>query len=359
MKKYVDFTVYSLYHEGMSSNRVVHTQEVHDTQEVQEVGGSMDNAVVLRGSAEVVQKYIDLLDVKPKSRDTYQKALKQFMLFLESNAITQPTRADILKYKAYLMDNYKACTVSSYMTAVKGFFAFLEAEKIYPNIANGIKGAKYKKGFRKDALTVDQARRLLNGIDTATIEGLRNYALINLLLNTGLRTIEAARASIGDIRQEGGEALLYIQGKNSDKDTVEFAVLTDSTLYPIQKYLKARSIIDPKAPLFASHSDRNEGNRITTRTISWIVKEALRAVGIDSERITAHSLRHTAVTLSLLAGATIQEAQAMARHANVNTTMIYAHNIDRIAKAPERKIAAMLAIGGQRQENQTLGVIGH
>lgn len=364
MKKYVDFTVCSLYHEDMSSKRAVHTQqvqevhnaldtqdvqevqEVHSTQDVQEVGGNMDNAVVLRGSAEVVQKYIDLLDVKPKSRDTYQKALKQFMLFLESNAITQPTRADILKYKAYLMDNYKACTVSSYMTAVKGFFAFMEAEKIYPNIANGIKGAKHQQGFRKDALTVDQAIRLLKGIDTTTLEGKRNYALINLLLNTGLRTIEAERASIGDIRQEGGEALLYIQGKGRDSKDA-FVVLTDSTLYPIQKYLKARSIIDPKAPLFASHSDRNEGNRITTRTISWIVKEALRAVGIDSERITAHSLRHTAVTFSLLAGATIQEAQAMARHANVNTTLIYAHNIDRIAKAPERKIEAMLAIGGQ------------
>jgi len=135
----------------MSSKRAIHTQEVHDTQEVhstqdvQGKGQSMDNAVVLRGSTEVVQKYIDLLDVKPKSRETYRKALKQFMLFLESNAITQPTRADILKYKAYLMDNYKACTVSSYMTAVKGFFAFLEAEKIYPNIANGIKGAKHQK----------------------------------------------------------------------------------------------------------------------------------------------------------------------------------------------------------------------
>ena len=355
MKIYVDFTVYSLYNEGMSSKRAVHTQQVqyvHSTQEVQEVhstqgkGQSMDNAVVLRGSTEVVHKYIELLDVKPKSRETYRKALKQFMLFLESNAITQPTRADILKYKAYLMDNYKACTVSSYMTAVKGFFAYLEAEKAYPNIANGIKGAKHQQGFRKDALTVEQAIRLLKGIDTTTLEGKRNYALINLLLNTGLRTIEAQRACIGDIRQEGGEALLYIQGKGRDSKDA-FVVLTDSTLYPIQKYLKARSIIDPNAPLFASHSDRNEGKGITTRTISWIVKEALRTVGIDSERITAHSLRHTAVTLSLIAGATIQEAQAMARHANVNTTLIYAHNIDRIAKAPERKIAAMLAIGGQ------------
>jgi len=306
----------------------------------------MDNAVILRGRIDIVQEYIDTLDVKPKSRDTYQKALKQFMLYMDSSNISQPTRSDILAYKAYLMENYKACTVSSYMTAVKGLFAYLEAEKIFPNIANGIKGAKHQQGFRKDALTIDQARRLLNSIDTSTIEGKRNYALINLLLNTGLRTIEAERACIGDIRQEGGEALLYIQGKGRDSKDA-FVVLTDSTLYPIQLYLKARSIIDPKAALFASHSDRNEGNRITTRTISWIVKEALKAIGIDSERITAHSLRHTAVTFSLLAGATIQEAQAMARHANVNTTLIYAHNIDRIAKAPERRIEKMLALGGQ------------
>jgi integrase/recombinase XerC/integrase/recombinase XerD len=336
----------------MSSNKANHTQqvqEVHDvqgTQDVQEVGGNMDNAVVLRGRIDIVQEYIDTLDVKPKSRDTYQKALKQFMLYMDSSNISQPTRSDILAYKAYLMENYKACTVSSYMTAVKGLFAYLEAEKIFPNIANGIKGAKHQQGFRKDALTIDQARRLLNSIDTSTIEGKRNYALINLLLNTGLRTIEAERACIGDIRQEGGEALLYIQGKGRDSKDA-FVVLTDSTLYPIQKYLKARSIIDPKAALFASHSDRNDGNRITTRTISWIVKEALKAIGIDSERITAHSLRHTAVTFSLLAGATIQEAQAMARHANVNTTLIYAHNIDRIAKAPERRIEKMLALGGQ------------
>ncbi len=306
----------------------------------------MDNAVVLRGRIDIVQEYIDTLDVKPKSRDTYQKALKQFMLYMDSSNISQPTRSDILAYKAYLMENYKACTVSSYMTAVKGLFAYLEAEKIFPNIANGIKGAKHQQGFRKDALTIDQAKRLLNSIDTSTIEGKRNFALINLLLNTGLRTIEAERACIGDIRQEGGEALLYIQGKGRDSKDA-FVVLTDSTLYPIQKYLKARSIIDPKAALFASHSDRNDGNRITTRTISWIVKEALKAIGIDSERITAHSLRHTAVTFSLLAGATIQEAQAMARHANVNTTLIYAHNIDRIAKAPERRIEKMLALGGQ------------
>ena len=60
-------------------------------------------------------------------------------------------------------------------------------------------------------------------------------------------------------------------------------------------------------------------------------------------RLTAHSLRHTASTLSLQGGATIQEAQALGRHASIDTTMLYAHNIERIAQAPERKIAELLA----------------
>ena len=63
---------------------------------------------------------------------------------------------------------------------------------------------------------------------------------------------------------------------------------------------------------------------------------------LDSSRLTAHSLRHTAVTLALMGGATIQEARLLARHSSINTTLIYAHNINRVAQAPERKIDALL-----------------
>ena len=300
------------------------------------------NNLIVRKQETLITQFIGNLDVMPKSKQTYTKALKQFMQYLEVEGITEPSRQDILAYKQYLLDHYKAGTVSSYLTAVRALFTYLESEKIYPNVAKGVKGPK-SGDTRKEHLTVGQAKRLLASLDTGKIEGLRNYAIINLLLHTGLRTIEINRALIGDIRKEGGEALLYIQGKGrQSKDS--FVVLTESTLYPIQQYLNARATIDPKAPLFVSHSDRSNGEALSTRSISWIVKEALKAVGLNSENLTAHSLRHTAVTFSLLAGATIQEAQAMARHSNINTTLIYAHNIDRIAKAPERKIAEMLAL---------------
>ena len=82
---------------------------------------------------------------------------------------------------------------------------------------------------------------------------------------------------------------------------------------------------------------------MTTQAISAIVRYRLSQVGLHSNRVTAHSLRHTAITLALMGGATIQEAQMLARHSDINTTLIYAHNIDRIESAPERKIDSLLA----------------
>lgn len=298
-------------------------------------------ALAPEGYSALIELYIASLDVAPKSKTTYRKATKHFLEWFAAQSIETPTREDILNYKSDLMSKYKACTVSSYMSAVKSFFAFLEATGRYPNIAAGIKGAKATRGFKKDALSAAQALKVMNGIDRSTLEGLRDYALVNLLIRTGLRTIEAERADIGDIRAEAGESLLYIQGKGRDSKDA-FVVLTEATAQPIREYLRARGRQTDNAPLFASCSDRNKGGRLTTRSISRIVKGALRAAGLDSERLTAHSLRHTAVTLSLLAGATIQEAQQLARHSSVNTTMIYAHNIDRIAKAPERRIDELL-----------------
>lgn len=290
----------------------------------------------------IIEQYINQLDVKDRSKDTYRKSLKQFVKFIEvQNTSSQLTRSDILAYKGYLQEHYAASTVSTYISAVRGLYTYLEAEKICPNIAAAVKGAKAQRGFKKDVLTVEQAKNLLYSIETDTIEGKRNFALINLLMRTGLRSIEVQRANIEDIRQESGTAVLYIQGKGRDEKDA-FVVLTEASHRPIRDYLKSRSECTPDQPLFVSHSDRNAGSRLSTRHIRRIAKESFISAGIDSDRITTHSLRHTAVTFSLLGGASIQEAQELARHSNINTTMIYAHNIHRINDAAERKIDSLL-----------------
>ena len=97
----------------------------------------------------------------------------------------------------------------------------------------------------------------------------------------------------------------------------------------LREYLAARGEKDPEAPLFASTSNNNKGQRMTTRSISGIVKAHFIEAGYNSDRLTAHSLRHTSVTMAILSGQTLPEVQQFARHANISTTMIYNHALDK------------------------------
>ena len=293
---------------------------------------------------ELISKFITNLDAFDSTKTTYEKQLKIYLNWLESEDLLDKMqtlqREDILRYRNYLKETKSPYTVSGYMTAVRKFYSWLESERIYPDIAKSVKGAKKTRGYKKDCLTISQIKNSLNNIDRATVEGKRDYALFNLLVRTGLRTIEVSRALIGDIRQETGEAVLWIQGKGrEDKD--DFVLLTEETLSPIHDYLNARyegNAPESHDPLFASLSDRNYGEALSTRSISRIVKNILIDSGLNSQRLSAHSLRHTAVTLSIQGGASLQQAQAMARHTSPQTTMIYFHNMDRVKHGAEKCI---------------------
>ena len=286
-----------------------------------------------------IDAFLQSLDIRASSKYTYKRQLKEYIIWQTKLNIVTPSREDILRYKEYLQENraLSALTIGGYLTAVRRFFEWLEAEKIYPNIARGVKGPKRRKGFKKDALTLEQAKTLLKSIDKSSLTGKRDFAILNLMLRTGLRTIEIIRATKEDITRQSGEIVLFIQGKGRDSKD-DFVVLTESTIEPIRIYMNERGKLKDNDPIFASHSTKNFGKKLTTRSISRIVKNRLRAININDDRLTAHSLRHSAITFSLLAGATTQEARLLARHTDINTTLIYAHNINRIKEAPEHKI---------------------
>lgn len=98
----------------------------------------------------------------------------------------------------------------------------------------------------------------------------------------------------------------------------------------------------PTDPLFASTSNHNKGEHLTTRSVSSIVEQALRNIGLDSERYTAHPLRHTSFTHALMASASFEETQRKARHADISTTMIYAHHVGRVRHASEHRVSSYL-----------------
>lgn len=277
---------------------------------------------------EVFERYISYLDASPKTVETYTKALRQFFKYLSVHGIRQPKREDVIAFRDDLKaSGLKPTTVQNYITATRIFFKWTEQEGLYPNIAEHIKGAKLDKNHKKDYLTSRQAKEVLSNVDKETEEGLRNYAILSLMVTGGLRTIEVSRADVEDLRTLGENTVLFVQGKGREEKT-EYIKISAPVEKAIRQYLKARQNVEEGQPLFTSTSNNSKGNRITTRTVSGIVKTALKNAGYDSARLTAHSLRHTAITLALLAGREITEVQQFARHANLNTTMIYNHALD-------------------------------
>lgn len=288
----------------------------------------------------LLKRFLEYLDASEKTVQTYTRALRQFFKFLYENNITQPQRTDVLAFRDNLKDKgRKPTTIKSYIVAVRLFFQWTNQEDLYPNIAEKIKGAKLDQAHKKDYLTVDQIKDVLNNIDTSTLTGARDYAIILLMVTGGLRTIEVSRADMDDMRNVGNSPALYIQGKGREEKT-EYVKLPLQVFKAIGRY---REMLEKQYDvLFVSTSNNNKGQRLTTRSISGIVKKRLKEAGYTSNRLTAHSLRHTAGTLNLMNGGTLEETQQLLRHSNINTTMIYLHHLERENNQSEKRIADAL-----------------
>lgn len=286
----------------------------------------------------IVATFVATEDVKESSRDLYNRTLAIFFKWIADTGriLSEMDREDIVEYKAYLLNDKKlsALTIGSYIVAVRKFYEWAEAYKLYPNIAKGIKTPRRKQAFKKQHLTDDKSTELLEHFQNISK---RDFAIVNLILRTGLRTIEVIRADIGDITFKGNRRVLMVWGKgHTEKD--DFVVLSDKAWQPIADYLQTRKGALCGEPLFVSNSKRNNGERLTTRTISGICKEGLKAIGMDGKEFTAHSLRHTTAVAILKHGGNITDVQEVLRHSSPVTSQIYTESVKeelRLQNAPE------------------------
>lgn len=270
-----------------------------------------------------------------KSFEEYKRTIKSFKDYLNMWNIAKPTENDLLNYREYLKNkNLQATTINNYILVIKMFFKYLAENNLYRNIAKDLKGYKVSKGFKKDYLNREQIHCLLNSIDRTTNKGKRDYAICLLMLTTGMRTIEITRAKLEDY--ENG--ILHIQGKGR-ADKSEYVKISLQVENAINEYLETRKNKSANDYLFTSISNHNNEQQLTTKSVSRIAKENLVNAGLKSRRLTAHSFRHTTATINLKAGATMQETQQLLRHQNINTTMIYSHNLERENNNSEQRIA--------------------
>ena len=313
---------------------------------------SDDSGAVVSVSSKVAlsdwaDRWVRYLDVAPRSVQTYSSNLKQFLIWLAKNGITQPTREDIIGFRDDLIQkNHRPSTVQGAMAAVRLFFEFCEVSGVYKNVAKHVKSPKLDKGHKHDYLTSDQSKELLATCEEPENQeqSLRDKAILSVMLTTGLRTISIVSADFGDISKIGDATVLFYLGKgHTEKGT--YVKLTAPVEHAIRKYLAVRGKsgeIKENEPLFTSISNRNKNGRMTTKAIRMMIKTRLRNIGIDNRRVSAHSLRHTAATLNLLAGGSLEETQAMLGHSNITVTQIYAHNISRINSKSEQRVSDLI-----------------
>ena len=300
-------------------------------------------------------------DVKDSSRRLYTRTLSQFFLWIETGLLDREreellekglplprgekrlnelTREDILEYKDLLQSSGIApLTIASYIVSVRRFYEWTESLMIYPNIAKGIKVRGKKQRFKKQHLPECKCVELL---EYYREKSLRDFAIVNLLLRTGLRTIEIVRADVGDITYKmtsDGQMrrVLKVWGKGRD-DKEDYVVLTEKSYLPIRDYLESRRGVKPGDPLFCSNSRQNKGERLTTKAISGLCKEGLREIGLDGKEFTAHSLRHTTGVEILKKGGTLTDVMRVLRHSSIDTSRIYVESIEeelRLQNSPE------------------------
>jgi len=282
---------------------------------------------------ESLPDFIKELDASGTTRDVYRKAVSLFVSWSERMPLTAAT---MRLYRDFLV-NRKLIpnTISTYLSATNQFLSCLvEKGALASNPAENLRRPKIPKHHLRDGLTKKEARKLLASIPKNSLKGHRDYAMVNVMLRTGVREIEIARATISDIVVKEGKRVLLVHGKGKDgKDA--FVILTPKAYLPLQAYLKKIKPAGPSELLFAPMSCHMRS--LTTRAIRKIVSSHLTAARLKSKRITPHSLRHTAITLAIQGGKgkNILKVQQMARHADISTTLKYFHEYARMKNAAE------------------------
>ena len=281
----------------------------------------------------------------------YQQDIKHFLTWLSSIGIIDMKQIEpehLYAYHAHLRSYhygpqetlYSHPTINRMFTVARRLLSILTEKHIIaadPCLHLDIKKMAVDDETTHVALSMDQAQRLMLQIDTTTRMGKRDYALISLLMRTGLRRNEAVMLNIGDITMDQGHYVATVQYAKGGKPG-RVKIPPDVWRY-IEEYMQSvqRVYTGLDAPLFLSfrkgdHPSLKKEKRsgqlreahIDVKSIEITVKDLGRAIGIpDSNPLTPHGLRATFITLALENGATLEQTQYAARHKDARMTERY------------------------------------
>ncbi len=252
--------------------------------------------------------------------------------------LSRVTTAEVFDFLSYLANDRVANTDSAYaehgigpssrarkLSSIKSFFKYLtvRTKLLDENPVAELEYPKLRKSLPK-YLTIEQSAALLQAVSGPNAK--RDYAILMLFLNCGIRRSELVGLNITDVYEDR----IRVVGKGNKERFVYFGTPCRKA---IDAYLPERNkkILTDNKALFGSRN----GNRISTDAVHALVKKALLQAGLDATQFSAHKLRHTAATMMLSGGVDVKTVQEVLGHENLNTTQIYTH-----IENTELKIAA-------------------
>lgn len=277
---------------------------------------------------------------------SYKIVFKKYIEYLKREDITYPRTSDVIRYRNQMKEQgYSTYYVYIHMSALKGLYLYLKMNqerfnldpKYKYDIMTDIKNERIKPNVKKRVLTPLEAKQLLlyTKDQRKFIWDYRNHAIIYLMLTSGLSIHEITYLKLEDYQVLNDEALLYIKRKGHSENKLASKISRGAN-EAITDYLSRRQDHNPY--LFIAHKNKMEDKPLGRMFFMTMFNKLLKDVKLDHLGITPHSLRHTAATLNLLRGASIEETKALLRHVNIKSTEKYQAYINRLRDNSELEI---------------------
>ena len=300
------------------------------------LGGIALPQLMLDAGEKACRRYIEFFTAHIRNRNTreaYARAVRQFASWCEKRHVSLLEVSPFLvaAYIEEVADRLDAPSVKQHLAAIRMLFDFLVVGQILPmNPAGSVKGPKHvvKRG-KTPVLDPDQARQLLDSIDTSTIAGLRDRALIAVMVFSFARVSAVAGMNVEDYRPDGKRWWFRLHEKGGKFHEVPAHHKAEEY---VDQYLAAAGLDDERrSPLFRSLSRRRQltDRRIHRREVLAMIKRRAREASLPSA-VCCHTFRATGITAYLLNGGTLEHAQQIAAHESPRTTKLYDRTRDEI-----------------------------
>jgi site-specific recombinase XerD len=269
------------------------------------------------------------------TRGAYMQAVRQFFTWCEQRGIDQLSQIEPLVIAGFIEDLQHECsapTVKQRLAAVRMLFDWFVVNQVVPaNPASSVRGPKHvvKKG-KTPVLTAGEARELLDSTDTTTVVGLRDRALIGVMVYSFARVSATVGMRVEDYYRSGKRWWLRLHEKGGKFHEVPAHHNAEAYL---DAYIEAAGIADDKkGPLFRTALGKTRlltNSPMSRNDALRMIKRRARAAGL-SEKVCCHTFRATGITAYLQNGGTVEKAQAIAAHESPRTTKLYDRTVDEI-----------------------------